>query len=273
MGSLDFKREELLKIRSVIEVMKQDGIDYETFRTFGDLIIPKDDMGVPLIENKINESGMGRKVLSFYPDGNSILGVYSHLEEWCKLNSEDFEVTDKDKLDLYLKLFALSHEVVHANQFLYGTGAKSTGIVEVDKSYKEVIGLLEKDDYILPRPIKRTRKMLSLLLYKLKQNYYCLERNANVEAFFFVAMLAKEFDDLDIYDSFMETGRMMMQLGYLHDNKGSIHETFKKLLMMDKYRRIFDCVSRLDVLDDYTRVLYGLEVREEVRKDVLKLRF
>ena len=65
----------------------------------------------------------------------------------------------------------------------------------------------------------------------------------------------------------------MLPVGYIDSNMGSFYETYKKIFMSYEYKKIFNDMSFLDLLSDYDKVRLGLPVEEEVRQDVLKLRF
>ena len=79
--------------------------------------------------------------------------------------------------------------------------------------------------------------------------------------------------DEEIYKGFDMARRTFLKAGYIEDNMGSFYETYKKTFMLDKYKKIFGNQSYLELLDDYEKVRLGLPVLEEVRQDVLKLRF
>lgn len=275
MANIKLSRDQLVHAKELVELMKKEGTNPEYMNEFLNLLLPRLG-GVTAIKNKVKTNGAGN--LKFIPGANSIVGSYSILDKWSYFNSKDFgemfKVKDLETLRIYLLIFALAHETEHSYQALAGSGRKSTGIREVDDSYREIINLFSKVDTMIPRPIKQTRRAISLMAYKKNENAYVMERNANAEAFDFVSLLGKTCGDEEIYHSFDKARRSVLIHGYTKDTKGSICETFKSILMEKKYYEIFRYyVEDKYAIDDYDKVRFGLPVDSEVREDVLRLRF
>jgi hypothetical protein len=274
MGNIILNKNQLLEVKNIVSIMKQDGMDYELFKAFYSYIAPK-LYGEPMIRDGITERGPRK--MAFYPQHDAIIGSYSFLDKWSERNSDCFdglsEIKDKELFKMYLKLYAISHEVEHGYQKGIAAGVVSSGTHEVGEGYKSILDLFSKDDSILPHPIRDIRRHISLLAYKKNENLFVLERNANVDSYEFIAQLAKSLGDDEIYKGFDIARRMFLKAGYTEDNMGSFYETYKKTLMLDKYKKIFGNQSYLDLLNDYEKVRLGLPIEEEVRQEVLKLRF
>jgi hypothetical protein len=274
MGNINLNKKQLLEVKNIVSIMKQDGMDYDLFKAFYSYIAPK-LYGEPMFRDGITERGTRR--MAFYPQHDAIIGAYSFLEKWSDRNADCFddfsEIKDKELFKMYLKLYALSHEVEHGYQKGIAAGVVNCGTHEVTEGYKTILDLFSKDDSILPHPIRDMRRHISLLAYKKNENLFVLERNANVDSYEFIAQLASAMGDEEIYKGFDMARRTFLKAGYIEDNMGSFYETYKKTFMLDKYKKIFGNQSYLELLDDYEKVRLGLPVLEEVRQDVLKLRF
>lgn len=275
MANIKLNRDELLKAKELIEIMKFEGTNSEYMKEFLNLLIPRIG-GVTCVRNKVRTNGVDN--LKYVPVANSIIGSYSRLDKWSYLNARDFgelfNVKDLETLRIYLMIFALAHEVEHSYQGLAGSGKQSTGIRVVDDSYRELINLFFKVDTIIPRPIKQAKRAVSLMAYKKNENSYVIERNANAEAFEFISLLGQRIGDEEISRAFDKARRQVLIHGYVHNTQGSICETFKSILMEKEYRDIFRYyLDDKYAISDYDKVRFGLPVSKEVREDVLRLKF
>ena len=70
----------------------------------------------------------------------------------------------------------------------------------------------------------------------------------------------------DIYNMFLSLKNKFLKLGYVDSNIGSFEETYRKILMYDKYLKIS---KELNICEK-DRVRYGLNISEVTRKKVLE---
>lgn len=274
MSTCRVTKEKLLEIKKLVEEMKCIGLNYENYKMFLHLITPRQG-NIPLLKDKIKEHGNTRIV--FVPESSSIVGTFDKANVWAKNNLDAFDfiynVKDKKTLELYLNLFTLAHEVEHLKQYLCGKGTLTTGAREVDYAYQSLLDLFIKDQSIIPNPVKNVRKAASFFVYKANENQYVLERNANIEAFDLLGKIAYSCADEEMVGVFDLIRRYFSQIGYLDDTNGSFYETYKKIFMLNKYKKIFRNSDILEIMDDYDKVRFGLPVDKKVREDVLKMVF
>lgn len=133
--------------------------------------------------------------------------------------------------------------------------------------YKGIFDLLLPDNNIIPRPIQESRKIISLILYKLKQNYYILERNANVECTDLLCKLSSYMERDDILKVFVDMRSKFMCIGYRENDKGNLEETYKKILMYDRYKKFFEDVN----MPEDEKAKYGLQISEQTRQKILEM--
>jgi hypothetical protein len=201
----------------------------------------------------------------FVPHLNQIVISIKQIPKWLYLNVDDpkntIKVGNMDSLLLkcYLVLNMLVHETEHAKQYLIGQEELPSPSILVSKGYRNITELLINPNYILPRPIKLVRRTISLVLYYKKQNSYILERNANLEAFYKLSFLAQKRNDSDILSLFTEITELYLKLGYINSIKGSMYETHKEILMLDKFPKTKDYL----LLDTGTKMRFGLPITEE----------
>lgn len=271
MGNIQLTKEQLVQVKNIVSIIKQDGMDFDLFKAFYSYIEPR-MYGEKIIRDGITERGTRK--LSFLPQHDAIIGSYSFLEGWTERNLDSFEgVKDTELLKKYMKLWVLAHEIEHAYQKVIASGNKNDVSWQVSEGYKGILYLFSKDDSIFPHPINDIRRIIALIAYKKNENLYVLERNANVDSFEFIAGLALQCGDEEVFKAFDMLRKYYLKAGYLDDNMGSFYETYKKIFMTDKYNKIFRDQRFLELLDDYEKVRLGLPIEEVVRQDVLKLRF
>lgn len=267
------QKDDLLKLKSIVEQMKEEGINFELFKKFYYVISPK--LGdEELIQDRIREKGLIS--MRFYPQYSSINGSYNFLDNWSEANKNCFEdfcnVKDTELFKLYLKLYAISHEVEHAYQKLCASGIFTSGSEQVNALYRYLFDLYSKQDTILPHPIRDVARIVSLALYKKNENQFFVERNANVESFDFVSKLALECNDEEIYEAFHEGRKHVLPVGYIGSNMGSVYDTYKNMKRLRAYK-FYSNQEALDKLSDEDRVRLGLPISEDVREAVLNLKF
>jgi hypothetical protein len=139
--------------------------------------------------------------------------------------------------------------------------------VLVRDGYKGIFDLFEKKESFIPRPFKESRRVLSLFLYKMRENEFVLERNANVESLDLVCRLSSLLSDQKSYSAFSDMLYTFVKCGYTENVVGSMVNTYNSILLGDR-------ISKFDDFGDLTfeqRVRYGLSISSLEREKVLSL--
>ena len=260
-------KESLLMLKECIDIIQHRWLSVSSMEEMLDMMVPKDQEGKQLVKPIIKDNGT--KTGIYIPRFNTIEFSVLKCRQWVVDNLQDlskyYNVTDQKTFGYYLTLFIMLHEIEHSYQYLVGQGKVEAPCKMVQSGYKTLTELLIKPDYILPRPIKQTRRWISLIQYYRNQNMYALERNANVEAFSTILQLAIDSGNEEMIRVFTDMTNAYMGIGYQDDCKGVFYHTFKDTLMMDKYRKI----KVLDTLSIDEKIRYGLEIPNYKRTELL----
>ena len=109
--------------------------------------------------------------------------------------------------------------------------------------------------------------MVSLVQYMKKPNSYVLERNANVEGFNALRVLAHENKNEEMLKVFNDMTRTSMTIGYETDTSGCFYHTFKDLHMMREFNKM-NITEGMTMRD---RIFYGVDIDENAREQLLSL--
>lgn len=231
--------------------------------------LPRDNNNDLLVKYDVKEKGIHTAI--YYPSSNHIILSIVKLQNWLRLNGYDlanyYNISNLSSFEKYLLMYVLTHEIEHSYQHLMALGKIDSPCQLVRDGYNGITDLFIKKSYIIPRPIKEVRKSLSVFLYKMHENEYVLERNANVESLDLVSKLADSNGDKEAFDAFINMLHTFMILGYTNNSQGSFYETYKGILMEDKYNKI----NQDHNLSFEDAVRYGLPIKEEERNKVLSL--
>lgn len=267
MSNIVKTKEDLAKLKEYIKIIQTKWLNKDTMGEILDGIIPTDALGNKLVNVVIKKDG--RRTALFLPKYNTVEFSIDKCKQFVIANIEDldkfYSIKDKKSFGYYLSLFIMLHEVEHAYQRLIGQGKVECDIPVVKNGYRELNELMINPNYILPRPIKVTRRYISLMCYIRNQEKYALERNANVEAFSALLALAYDSGNEEMIKIFTDMTQSYMCIGYEDDSKGVFYHTFKDILMMDKYRRFCDETP----VSDEDRIRYGLEIPDYKRLELL----
>lgn len=268
MSNIVKTREDLVKLKEFIKLIQTKWFNKDSMEEILTGILPKDENGKLLVNYNVNKEGSRTAI--YIPRYNVIDFSIEKCKRWVIDNLEDlgkfYNVEDMRSFGHYLSLFIMLHEVEHSYQYLIGQGKVECDIPMVKEGYKTLTELMIRPNYILPHPIKQTRRAISLICYYRKQNEYVLERNANVEAFSTILALAYDSGNEEMMRAFTDLTRTYMSIGYLEDNKGAFYHTFEEILMMDKYKRINNTAS----ISEDERMRYGLEIADYKRFELLE---
>ncbi len=268
MSNIISGKNSFLMFNDFFSEIEKNGIRVENISELLNLIIPRDKAGKLLINYRVKEKGVGTAVFS--PKFEDIVISINKIIDWLSANSlqlaEMYKVDDVEKLRKYLLLFVITHELEHGYEYLMGKGTYESPCSLVSESYRSLFSLLVTPSYIIPRPVKEVRRVVSLIKYKQRENNFLLERNANIEAFDLLSKLALENADEELYHAFLNMKNCFMLQGYADSTEGSISETFRNILMSDKYRKM----NKENNLSMEDKVRFGLEIDEETRAKVLR---
>lgn len=268
MSNILKSKNDLDLLKDIINYLNANDISKFYLDEILKFFIPKDNNNF-LINYNIKERGF--ITAAFIPKMENITMSVNKIYKWLNENTyyltETFNVKDEKILRSYLFLFLITHEIEHSYQYLMAKGKIEVPYNFISKGYSGLFEILNPKESIMPRPIKDIRRMIALVLYNVKENSYVLERNANVESTDLLCRCALNMNREDMYKVFNKLKNDFMKFGYTNDTIGSFQETYKKILMYDKYKKIF---NNVDVSEE-ERIRYGLEILEDTREKVLSL--
>lgn len=233
------------------------------------MLLPKDNQNL-LINYDITKNGL--KAGTFIIKNKKILFALNKIESWLDTNAKDFSkkfnVKDINTLRIFLYLFLITHEIEHSYQYLMATNIIEAPNKVIELGYKGICDILNPPEYIIPRPIKETRTHISQFLYKMNQNFYVIERNANIECTDLLCQCSLYMDREDMYKLFNYVKNTFAKIGYMGSTIGSLEETYRKILMYDRYKKFYEEVN----MSEEEKVRFGLSISEEMRNKVLSLK-
>lgn len=260
---------ELHNLLTIVEKASGKSIDVTMLEEDLSLLIPKDESNKSLVSTNIKQNGI--KTAVYVIEGNYIKVSSKRVEKWVQENTnslkDSFFIKDTDLFRGYLYLYLLAHEVEHSYQNLISLGYIVLDNPTIQKAYYHILEQFIRQDYIIPRPIKETKKRLAMFRYRLKENSYVLERNASLEGYDLLYRLAKHFQNQEMLAAFSCCRALYCKLGYHDNTEGSFDETYQAMFMKNKYKEIIG----ENTFDSEEAIRYGLPVSEEVRQKVLTL--
>mgnify|MGYP003306721815 CR=1 FL=1 len=267
MSHIYKNQEDLLFIEEIYQDVQKYGYNDNLIEEILRWFIPQDN-NQALIKYKISNIRM--YPACFQANFNIIDVNTDKLLNWLDVSSKYLEeflnIKNMELFRFYLFISTFAHEVEHGYQYLMGKEIIDSPCDYVRDGYKYLMDLLIKKDYILPRPITLTKRLVSRILYNMNQNKLVLERNAQVEAFDLLKLFAQHTSNEEMYECFNKLNKIYLRAGYLGDNNGSFEETYKTIHMMNKYKKLD---TNYD-LDEDTKLRYGLPVSEDTKKVILK---
>ena len=236
-------------------------LDIELLNDIMKYIIPRDINGRQLIRYNVSNS---MENISFIPEERVIEVPINKLSNWAIENGKinDMYYNCGDRLNSYLLLFSMLHEVEHSYQFLMGEKVIECPEI-VQKVYKEIMGLMIESNYKTIKDKILRNKILKR--YDKYHDSFFIERNANVGAGSVIVELALLNNDKTAINIFGYLLSHYMCQGYLKNTKGCIYNTYKYLHLLENY----NTYSKDDICDE-DRVRYGLEINEDIRNTLLE---
>lgn len=271
MGNIVKKEEDFNYFKNLILVLKDLDINKEVVEEILLDLVPKDNKGISLIDINVREKGNAPAI--FYPRDESISVCVNQLKHWIHVNAIDltnyYGILNSELFEKYLFLMALTHEVEHAYQYLIGKGIIPVPCKMLQQGYKTLTELLIPKDYILPRPIKLVRRVVSVVSYMRRENEFLLERNAQFDSLGLIVDLASSNGHDDIAEVFNNMKNTFAVAGYTKNSDGPLVNTMKDIYMGDKLKKITFDYEKFD-MDE--RFKLGLPVDDETRERILALR-
>lgn len=266
MSNIIKSEEDVKKLRECLELFRRDGMNADSLNIVANHLMPRNNCGL-LVDYKIKDQGL--RTAQFIPRYNRIDFAVDKCEEWLNTNvdsiAEYYGISDKEELRAYLSLLLPMHEVEHSYQYLMGNDSVSCPYLVVRNSYRTLTELMIKPNNVLPHPIRDVRRAISLVQYFKKQDFYLLERNAQLEAYGVLLILALREGHQEMIEAFNDMTKSYVYMGYDKDRMGCMYHTFKDLLMMDYYKRL----NYGENIKPNDALRYGLEISEEAREDLL----
>lgn len=263
------KRDNLQLLAHVVNYLENQEITYSYLEETLRLLMRVEGIE-NLIEYRIKEKG--NKAAAFIPQYASLTISVNKLQEWVSICMRDFKEflneNDYKKLRGYFLLFVLTHELEHSKQYLMGKKLIESPNEILSKFYKNLMNIFIPNRGLFMNPIKEFRDFIASFKYKQKENFYVLERNANVECLNIIKNVAKFSEDEQISNLFETMRNDFLILGYHEDTSGVIENTYRELLIYDRYKRIYSCLK----MSEEDRIRYGFNIQEASREKLLKLK-
>ena len=264
------EKEELLNFKKYISELGNDA-DIKKINEALNFLVPKNDcnknmLGVIVSNGRHFDNG----VPGYMPSTNTIIlsrdSFTKISNESAKVICDKFNYEDIEKMAAYYQAFSLLHEVEHGYQFLIARDRIPFKYREVKDSYKGIIESIYPKKRLIPCSIKELKCHISFLKYQKNAYDFVLERNAEVEAAFDTNILAKESDDEKVAEIFESLGLAFLNIGYEENNNGCVYQTFEGILRKKEY----DKIIKDPTMNEETRLRFGLNIKEETRKELIK---
>jgi len=267
MSNIIKQQNDLIILSDIIKYVSHHDLSEDYIAEILKCIIPSIN-GETLIGYQVKEKGI--ETALFDSKYGCIRANLNQINNWLAKNTNDFEKNyhfqDTNILKAYLFIFMITHEIEHSYQYLMAKGVVDAPCKMIQSGYQKIFALFNRNSSIIPRPIKETRELISYLLYKFNENFFILERNANVEATDLLSQLAVFTGRDDIYNIFNEMNEQFTLIGYFEDSRGSLKETYQKILLYDKYKKFFEQPK----MSEEAKMRYGLTITEDTRHKILK---
>ena len=256
---------------SMFETIRNEALTPFLIECLLEHIIPRDEDGKLLVNYVVREKSKTPAV--FYPKYNTIQVGMVGLMNWVENNGNDladvYNIEDSYKLKVYLILAAILHEVEHSYQYLIANGKIETPCEMIKEGYKTLTEMMIPKDYVIPRPVKQVRRMISIIKYRKRENEFLLERNAQYNSLDDLSKVATLMGDEGIANMFIHMRDLFGTSGYTSNPNGTLIFTLEEICMKDKVKKITEDYDGLDMMYRYR---LGLPIDEETRKRVLNIK-
>lgn len=269
MSNILKTKNDLIILSDIINYINKNELSKSYLEEILKLLIPNNNRNY-LINYNVKDKGTATAI--FVPQSRCIKISLDKINKWLNSNEKDliefYKINDGNTLKSFLFLFMITHEIEHSYQYLIGEKIINTPNKMIQRGYKGIFDLLLPDNHIIPKPINETRNKIALFLYKIRQNFFILERNANIECTDLLCQLTLYMEREDIFQVFNNIRNSVMQIGYKENSMGSLDETYKKILLYDRYKKFYEEVNMIEE----EKVRYGLNISEQTRQKVLRIK-
>ena len=265
MSNIIKSKDIIILLNNILKEINKPDISKEELEMILEILIPKDG-DKQLVEYQFKENLPF--TTRFNPSKNTIILDKDNINIWLNTNHNDLtkniDNVNINQLTKLLLIYMLSHQIELSYQYLMSKDIVECQDETLRQAYKGLMEILVKDKN--NSPLKESKRLLHLLLYKDGESSYLLKRNANIESIDLICKLCLEMDDIKIYDIFNRLRYLYLQCGYCDSCIGSIEETYRKLLMYKKYKEFY----KESNLSTDEKIRLGLRISEEERKQLLK---
>ena len=255
------KKEEIIEIRNVLDLICKNGINEEYIR---ELYRLTGNENIPL-----SFSNLGNNSAYFNPKHMFISVNDKRLENWLKetidYSLHIFNIKDKKVFESYLLLSILLHEIEHSNQKLIADSKKECNYEYKHQAYSDIFDAMSIKQYLIPRPISLVRDIVQFTKYKKNAYNLLLERNASVESYNTCSLIADTCNDEDIKNFMITSRNAFMLIGYLNVKEGALKYTYDTIMMSKKYNKL-DIPEDLDLKE---KAREGLELNIKERNELV----
>ena len=260
---------DLMLVKDLFNIYRKENMNVDLLEIIVRELIPKDKNGDILIGYELYNNGGGFPLFSLSENylNLSIDELYVWIDKNSKVAIDKFNVKDMELFKDYMFFFVLCHEIEHSYQYLMAYDVVDAPCDLVRDSYKLIIDSLICRNYDKIGKLKILRNRLVHYLYYKNSYKYVIERNANVEAFDLMQMLAIENEHDHLISVFNDMRNSFLLFGYLKDNKGCFDETMKDILLWYDYKKM----DHNYVLCNIDRYRYGLPISLEYRNEIIEL--
>ena len=227
------EKEKLLEIRNIIDDINRHGVNEKNIIKVYEIL---GNDNIPLVFSN------GYNIAAFNPVNMNISINLEKAKEWLIKNIVDsrelYDIKNKELLKAYLLISMIGHEVEHSDQKLIVEGLKEPNYDFKKIVYSDVFSAILIKKHLIPNPISLIYDSIIFGIYKSNAYNMILERNALIAGYNTAALVAMESNDIDELNYLMSSRNTVMLIGYLDGYDGDIKYTYKKLGMMNKYKKI-----------------------------------
>ena len=244
---------EIKKISNFIKLNEYEDISWNLIEKFLNLIVDNTTI------KYLNDSSLNNTA-RYVPSNRTIYINYYRMLNYLERNILSYrkEMNDNDyeTSPIYFLIHTLLHEVAHAKQYMMGK--REIPVVDefLANTYK----------YLYDFIIYSDPKSLSYAKYRENENFYILERNAELESLHKMISVLKNGKNDSVNNIFKRIYKLYLQCGYYDNSYGNIYETFDGMNLVNDYLNIY-VESDLSEKD---RAFYGLPIKEATRKKILE---
>lgn len=250
-------KKDLYLLKEILENIRKNDITEDTYCNIFDVITPKNKMGVDMVDyfstDKIPEAlfdpsqnliAFNKKSLDRYIDKN----VFIVKSMYSNVNLNEFRI--------YLPLHIAFHEMMHAYQYAMCIDNMDAPYKVIKEGYSNIFDFFDKKS-------DNTKKKIARYLYNRSRKESVIERNAQIESLYLCAVVANYEDNYSTKELMKSLLMEECEIGYVDNIYGSMHKTYKNLLLSDKN------LNYNEVSSTEEKIRYGLPIDTKTRVKLL----